>query len=181
MNLSISGIISGIIIAVTWILINVLNFYFDHWKKRHEPMADRHLEWIEKKISGWRWYFRGLLLLLGLSPAMSLRPETMAIRLPDRFTQIAADTMLIGEKAVFDSSAMDRDIENKYWINPESIPKDIPHGEYLARLSGEPLLQLERTTEGFKVDMRSAQNVRWTPEPKEKFIGWIPVVDIRYE
>jgi hypothetical protein len=99
-------------------------------------------------------------------------------KFPSQFEQQTAGTMRIGDKAVFDVTAMEQDdIEKKGWINPESVPKGIPAGEYLAGMVGEPLLQLERLTDGFKVDMRSARGVTWNSEPKHRLAGWIPVVD----
>ena len=88
-----------------------------------------------------------------------------------------AESMKTGDKAVFGVEAMEIDDDRNGWINPASVPKGIPPGDYLDGMAGEPLLQLERTDKGFRVNLRAAQNVTWNPEPKNKLAGWIPVIE----
>ena len=102
------------------------------------------------------------------------KPEST--ELPAHFMQTMAGTMKLGERAVFDLDALEYDdADRKAWINPAAIPKAITPGDYLLKMSGIPILQLERMPDGFKVDLRSARGTTWTPESKDKLVGWLPV------
>jgi hypothetical protein len=105
-------------------------------------------------------------------------PVPAKIRLS--YTKTTAVTMAPGARAVFPRSAMAVGPDLRCWIDPLCQPL-----EKVQRISGTfnsvvDTLSLERTADGFRVDLgmiRTPFDIGGTPEPKQG-IPWIPVVDI---
>jgi hypothetical protein len=88
-----------------------------------------------------------------------------------------AGGMMLGEKAVFRADAMRCASDNRYRINPESEPLEVPTNGFSGCTSREPMLQLERIEGGFRVHMWEMSDVRVQTEPSERIANWILVAD----
>jgi hypothetical protein len=104
----------------------------------------------------------------------------VAAKIRQSFTKVTAVTMAPGARAVFPRTAMAVGPDLKCWIDPLCQPM-----EKVQRISGTfnsvlDTLSLERTADGFRVDLgmiRTPFEIGGTPEPKQG-IAWIPVVDL---
>jgi hypothetical protein len=108
------------------------------------------------------------------------RTAPLSAKMPLRYTRTTAMTMLPGSRAVFPKTSLVVGPDLRCWIDPLSVPV-----EKVQRLSGTinsviDTISLERTTEGFRVDLsmiRTPFEIGGMPEPKHG-IPWIPVIDL---